>query len=264
MYAQNRNRIIYVEARRLRIHPTAQRDGVVKAKVKKFERTMDLDALGTFHAVEYSINGESALWVIDGHHRLLALLNVGLGEWVVRVEVHVDVMTEARASDLFLKLNDRAITRPFETFRNEVQAKRPDAIGIESMVREHGLVVSDDTRGGNIVCVKALKDAYERDPSALAYALDLVTRAWGRTASAVEGKIIEGVSRALEVYGDSIDRPALAKKLGKYPGGPAALLGHAKGRASVTGTTLGRSVADVVIELHDRGKQTGLLRPRVT
>lgn len=261
MNNQSRNRIVYVEARSLRIHPTAQRDGVVKAKVRKFERTMDLDALGTFHAVEYPINGEMALWIIDGHHRLLALLNVGLGEWLVRVEIHVDAASEARASDLFLKLNDRSLPKTFETFRNEIQANRPEAVGLDGVVQAANLHICSSAGDGNIVCIDALKRVYALDPIALARALDLVTRAWGLTASAVEGKTIEGIGHVFATYGDAVDRPGLTRKLAKYPGGASGLLGHARGIAASTGRTLWRSVADVVIEVHDRGHSSGRLRP---
>jgi len=260
MYLKNNNQIVYVEARTLRVHPTAQRDGVVKAKVKKFERTMDLDALGTFHAVNYPINGETALWVIDGQHRLLALLNVGLGDWVVRVEIHVAVTTDARASDLFLKLNDRSIPNSDETFRNEVQARRPDASAINSIVLDHGLLVSKHARDGNVSCVVALKRVYAYDSGgALDAALGLLTSAWGHTAAAVEGKLVEGAGLVFARYGDSVDPNALSKKLAKYPGGPSAFRGHAKGRAEVTRMTVADAVAETVIELYDRGRRSGSL-----
>lgn len=262
---QSRNDITFIEAQRLRIHPVAQRDGIVRAKLRKFEKTLDLDAIGTLHAVRYAINGELAYWVIDGQHRLLALLNTGMGEWFVRVEVHVDVHDDKRASDLFLKLNDRSATNPHETFRNELQAGRPQAVAIANIVQRNGLRIAASVADGNITCISALRSTYGLDDGqSLHRTLGLLLQAWGPLAQAVEGKLVEGVGQVLAKYDGKVDLPGLCRKMAKYPGGPSALLGQARGRKAFTTRTVSQCVADVIVELHDHGRRSGALRGEAT
>ncbi len=254
------NKIIYVAAARLRIHPTAQRDGLIRSKLQSMERSLDLDAIGTIHAVEYAIHGETALWVIDGQHRVVALLNAGMGEWEVRVEVHVGVTTDARASDLFLKLNNRSAAAPFEKFRNEVQAKYAAALNIVDIAARYGLTISPSASDGHLTCVVTLQSMYALNGGvALDQALSLITSAWGTTPSALEGKLVEGVARVFAKYGSAVDVPSLRKKLAKVPAGPSGILGRARGMRDTYGRPIGRCVADIVVDLHDRGRRSGTL-----
>src|SRR5690606_15270957 len=107
MFNKTKTKLVKVRADTLAVHPYAQRD-LVPSKLKKLMTDLDLDAIGVLHAVEYPIRGQAKLWVIDGQHRLHALLEHGFGEWEVEVKIHVDVDNDARASQLFLKLNDRS------------------------------------------------------------------------------------------------------------------------------------------------------------
>lgn len=255
---KSNNKIEYREARTLRVHPQAQRDGLVKAKLNKIIDNLDLDAIGTLHVVEYPINGEDAAWVIDGQHRLVALLQRGMGEWRVRCEIHTDVKDDARASDLFLKLNDRSMPKPYETFRNEVQAQRASAVNITALAAKHGYTINDYGAESSLACPSALKRVYEIDEGR---SLDLVlatsVAAWGHLQAGNEGKLIEGMGLVFAKNNGAIDKPAMSQKLAKYPGGPAALIGHAKGLKAVRNVSMARAVAEMVIETYNKGRTTG-------
>lgn len=250
-----------VQAQLLRIHPEAQRR-LVQATLKKIVNALDLNAIGTVHAVEYAIDGVLALWVIDGQHRLAALLHHGLGEWEVDVIVHADIKTHSAACDLFLKLNTRTAINPFDEFRNQLAAGRPVAVGVARVAQKHGLKISAAAGDGNVVCVKSMMNLYAKDDGhALDATLGVLTNAWGRTASAVEGKLVEGVGFVFARYNGSVDRPALAKKLGKYPGGAPGLHGSAKSLTAVRSSTLGRCVAETVVDVYNKGRSAGRLDP---
>ena len=257
-----RSKIVRVEAQTLRVHPFAQRD-VVPSKLKKLMVELDLDAIGVLHAVEYAINGQSAKWIIDGQHRWRALIDHGLGEWHVEVKIHLDVTDDARASALFLKLNDRAIVSPFGKFANEVKAGVPAAVGVVQIVHARNLRAAACPGDGNVRCVTALKKVYDFDGGkALALTLETVVAAWGRTEAAVDGKIIEGVGLVHCTYTNgSIDLAVLAKKLAKYPGGAAGLLGDAKGLRQFRTASMPRCVAEKVIEAYNVGRKAGRLDP---
>ena len=257
-----KSRMVRVEAQTLRIHPLAQR-GLVPAKLKKLMAELDLDAIGVLHAVEYEIPGHGhGIWIIDGQHRWRALMEHGFGEWPVEVKIHSDVTDSARASELFLKLNDRSPVSPYDKFVNEVKAGFPSAVGILDLLRARGLELVRTSGDGHICCVSALKKIHGLDGGkALALALDTVIAAWGKVAGAVEGAVIEGIGLIYGTYGASVDQAALVKKLAKYPGGAAALVGDAKGLRNLRGATLARCIAEAAIEKYNAGRRTGRLDP---
>jgi hypothetical protein len=257
-----RSKIVRVEAQTLRVHPFAQRD-LVPSKLKKLMAELDLDAIGVLHAVEYEIKGQTAIWIIDGQHRWRALIDHGLGEWLVEVKIHLDATDDARASALFLKLNDRAIVSPFDKFANEVKAGVPAAVGVLKLVNARNLKATNSPGDGQVRCVTAMRKVYDLDGGkALALTLETVITAWGRTEAAVDGKIIEGVGLVHCTYTNgSIDLAALSKKLAKYPGGAAGLLGDAKGLRQFRQASLPRCVAETVIATYNVGRKTGRLDP---
>lgn len=254
------NRIEYREARTLRIHPVAQRDGIIKSKLKQITEHLDLDAIGTVHAVEYEINGEIAAWVIDGQHRIRALLDMGLGEWEVRVEFHDDCKDNAHASALFLELNFRAAVNPTETFRNELQARKPYAVAIQSIAKRYGFNVRAFSGDTSLACAAALKRVYAFDEGrSLESALATITSAWGHNAAANEAKLIEGLGLIFKSNNGSIDKADLVKKLAKFPGGPSALVGAAKGLREYKRVALPSALAEVVIDNYNKGRTQNLL-----
>ena len=256
-----RSKVVRMQAQALRIHPLAQRD-VLPSKEKKLTAELDLDAIGVFHAVQYEINGETACWLIDGQHRLHALIAHGLGEWMVDVKIHLDVTDDAHASALFLKLNDRSVVSPFDKFKNEVTSGMETARGVLQQLKSRWLEVTKEPGEGKVRCVVAMKRVYDFDGGiALGRTLDTVLSAWGKTDAAMDGKLIEGIGILYRTYGEAIDQPVLAKKLAKYAGGASAVLGDARGLKSHRRGTVPRCVAEVVIDLYNAGRRSGKLDP---
>ena len=250
-----------VRADSLRIHPTAQRQ-LVPATVRKIRAKLDLDGIGVLHAVEYDIDGATGPWVIDGQHRLAALMEEGLGEWMVKVEVHTDVKDDARASSLFLVLNTKASVHPFDKYLNELKKGDEAAVAVHAITQKHKVRVERGSGDGTLACVSALKATYSRDEgAALDKTIATVTTAWGRKASALEGKIIEGVGIVFGQYNGQIDQPAMVKKLAKYPGGASSLLGNAKSLREVRKMSTSRAVASLVVDLYNKGRRGGQLDP---
>lgn len=256
-----KRKMIRIEARLLRIHPSAQRD-LVPSKLKRLIENLDLDALGVLQAIECSIDGVHALWIIDGHHRVEALIARGLGEWPVDVLVHLDVQSPARASEVFLKLNDRVPVHPYDKFVNRVRAMDDIAVGVLKSVEDRRLTIDRSAGDGRLCCVNALMSLYSIDSGvSLNKTLDTVISAWGRDAATLEGKLIFGIGLLYKTYDGSIDTPALVKKLSKYPGGASAVIGDAKGIMRHHKRTLPRCIAEIVIDAYNVGRRTGKLNP---
>jgi hypothetical protein len=225
--------------------------------------TLDLDAIGVFHAVQYEISGQGAgPWVVDGQHRLGALMRHGFGEWVVDVKLHLDVVNDAEASALFLKLNDRSPVSSFDKFKNEVKAGNETALGVLKQVAARGIKVTKEPGDGKVRCVTAMQRVYDFDCGiALARTLDTILAAWGRTEAALDGKIVEGVGIVFKTYGEGIDEAALVKKLAKHAGGASGVLGDARAMRSHRNAPVPRCVAEVVVDLYNVGRRSGKLDP---
>jgi hypothetical protein len=260
--AKNKSRLIKIAAEQLAIHPYAQRD-LVPSKLKKIAQDLDLDAIGVLHAVEYEIKGKgSRIWVIDGQHRLRALLEHGFGEWQVEVKIHTDATDDARASALFLKLNDRAPVSSFDKHTNAVRAKSGEAVGMEDISRKHGLKISRQSGDGLIAGIAHVRDVYRLDDGvSLDKTLLIVTQAWGKSASALEGKVIKGVGLVFHRFNGTVDQSTIIKKLAKYPGGPSGLVGDARGLMEYRKGSLARCIAERVIDTYNAGRRGGKLDP---
>lgn len=257
-----KTKLVKVEARSLRAHPTAQR-ALLPAKLKQLMANLDLDAIGVLHAVEYEINGEMAIWLIDGQHRWRALMDHGLGEWMVEVKVHVEVKDDARASELFLRLNHRAPVKPYDKFMNARNAGYVDAVGVSRIIQEHGLTINSSGHADRQVrCVGALVSIFNYDGGVTLQAtLDTLIAAWGTVEAAMEGKLVEGLALVYKTYNGTVDRPAIVRKLSKYPGGPAGLMGDARGLRQYRHITVARCVAERMIDLYNTSRKTGRLDP---
>lgn len=250
-----RNRIVHVRVGELRIHPEAQRR-LVSAQLKKRMADLDLDAIGVLHGVEI----DGVVYIVDGQHRIVALQQHGFDDWVVDVMIHKNSTEPRRAHELFLRLNARTSPSAFDTFMNELGAGMPVASGVVKINNKHGVKIDRQARDGHATCVTALKSAFERDNGlTLDEFYRVAIAAWGKRAETFEGKIVDGLCSVLARYNGEMDEVALVKKLAKYPGGPAGLLGDAKGLRRIRGGSVGSCVAETVVETYNRGRRSGRL-----
>lgn len=254
------SRIERMRADSLKVHPLAQRE-LIPARLKKLAANLDLDAIGILHAVEYEIAGHGkGVWIVDGQHRLMAIMEHGFGEWMLEVKIHLDATDDARASQLFLKLNDRASVSPYDKFKNAIRAGETAAQTIQDLAERRGMAVSKQCGEGKLTCVSSLYSVYALDGGrTLGRTLDVITGAWGKRSAALNGKVIDGIARVVVRYNGSMDRDAFINKLAKYPGGPAALVGDAKGRLQFQQSSLASCIALIAIEVYNSGRRYGKL-----
>lgn len=254
-------KVTKMRADQLQPHPLAQRD-LVPARLKKLKDNLDLDAIGVLHVVQYQTNGKNGYWIIDGQHRWRALMDHGMGEWEVEIKVHLDVKDDSRASALFLKLNDRSPVGPYDKFLNELKAKDEDAIGMNDIALKHGTRISRQSADGCIAGITHMRKAYRIDGGkSLDKAIGTIIASWGKRASGLEGKTIEGVSLVYARFNGVIDQPCLTKKLAKYPGGPSGLVGDARGLTEFHKGSLIHCIAMRVIDTYNLGRRDGKLDP---
>jgi hypothetical protein len=256
---QPKTKLLRIRADELAIHPTAQR-AIVKAHLKYLTEKLDLDALGTLHAVKYPIKGVEKLWIVDGQHRWQALIDNGFGEWIVDVMVHLDIVDDVGANKVFLKLNTRKGQTAFERFAAGVRAKFADEVSVANVCRNRGLKIKPGTADGCVACVGTLLDIQRHDSGRTLHStLDVIKDAWGYVSASLEGVIVSGLARVLIQHAKSIEIAVLVQKLAKYPGGAGALHGDAKGRLTYTRISVSRCVSVIIIETYNSGRRSGKL-----
>jgi hypothetical protein len=254
-------RVIKVKAKDLMVHPIVQR-ALLPGRVSHLVKKMDIDAIGVMHAVQYPINGVTNIWVIDGQHRLAALMEHDFGDLEIEVKIHLDCHNDARAAELFLLLNDRAKVSPYDAFLNEIKASQADAIIINRIARELGLEIARSKGDHRLACISVLKALYAEDHGrSLKDTINVVIKSWGTEAAALEGKIIEGVGMVVSRYRTAIEYETLIAKLSSYPGRAAAFLGDAKALSGMRRVPLSKCVAEKVIETYNKQRRQGTLAP---
>jgi len=246
------------------------------AWAERIGRELDPDLMGVIHVSKRS---NDRYVVIDGQHRLYGVKNVfGNNGTLVECKVY-EGLSRSEEAALFVGLNDFRRPTRIDVFLKNVVANDPDAVAINKIVREIGFRVDRVKADGTITAVGALEEVYYgfadlRDPkltdeekrklgipALLRATLTLIKTAWGGTADSVHGHLISGIGRLLATRQRVLDIEDFTLKLSKYPGGPTALIGAAAGRRSLTGGRVGLNVAEVCVDLYNKGRRVGKIEP---
>lgn len=249
-----------VNVQELNVDPDAQRalnPGWVKAHVSVF----DVDQLG-YIVVNKRANGK--LFVVDGQHRVELLRAVGWGDQRIHAEIFYGLDKQAEAK-LFNARNDRKAVSKFDKFRVSVTAGDPDACAIDKIVRDHGMVISNQAKDGHICAVDALEKVYKgggiagkkEGARALGDSLNCVVRAWGKQQTAVNGKVLQALGMVELRYNGKLDQRALADKLAPFPGGAPSLLGKGRAMQELRGRPLHHCIASIIVDVYNKGRRSG-------
>lgn len=244
-------------AKELWAEPAYQR-AIIPGHVEKLKRNMDLDAIGSLLISRRKVQGKWRYVVIDGGHRHRALLELGLGDWPVSCLVYRDLSEEEEAG-LFRKYNDAKRPTAFDDYNAGLVEGDEECHALKDITESTGLEIRNSTGDGVVTCVATLRRVYRRaGAEGLTNSLQVATAAWGRTAPAVEGKIIDGLGRVFAEYNGAVDEDVLSTKLAKQSS-PAALIGMAKSRSRVLPGSIGKHMADIIVETYNVGRRSGKL-----
>jgi hypothetical protein len=148
-----------------------------------------------------------------------------------------------------------------DLFRVRLVEGDPTALAINDLLDRHGWKPAASTGTGNFGAVQTVERIYLSEPAAAERAIATLTRAWGHDPNGADGRVFEGLGLLFLRYGDAVDVEALVEKLSKYPGGPGRLLGAARGLREMVGSTVSRSVAEIVVGLYNQRRRTKALAP---
>lgn len=234
-------------------------------RVAEIARDFDPEAVGV---LVVSARSDGTYVVLDGQHRRAALVRAGFG---ADQRVPCDVrhgLTLAQEAALFVRLNNTTKPLLIHRFLRRVTAGDEAAAAIDAIARGAGFEVSEHSGDGRIVAVAALEAVYAGRgparghgpyPDILEGALRVLAGAYGHTADAVNGLLIQGVGLLIARYGDAVDRATLVAKLAKVPAGANGLLAKARGMREYQGGSVPRCVAEVCVTLYNAGKRGGRL-----
>lgn len=256
-----RRTVEQIAAGTLTTHDERVQRALIPSRVKELTRTIDLDAIGV---ITVSARPDGQLMVLDGQHRVTALMELGMGDWEVTCHVHHGLTVQDEAG-LFRLLNNTRRPSAVDDYLKGVVEGDPECAEIDEIITSAGLRVALQTGPGLISCVGAMRKIYrgkspiERGgPRALEGALQTALAAWGQRPEATEGHIIAGLGQFFLRYDENIDRPALIRKLAKYKGGPSGLVGSARALYDIRGGTVGRCVAALIVDTYNRGRRSQL------
>lgn len=139
-------------------------------------------------------NGKIAL--VDGQTRFRGLQKAG---WEELATLVYEGMTKADEAALFARLQrKRRNIATYQRFRAALVARDPEALGIQKVLRKHGLIVGPK-RDEEVQAVAALEAVYRKDPKMLDRVFGVLVTAWGteNVRDAFSADMIRGVARLL-------------------------------------------------------------------
>ena len=225
---------------------------------ENIKANFDFDSLGTLQGAEYPRNGKTRLWIFDGQHRLKALMELDLGDWVCDVLVHLTIKDDKAAALQFLQIGNTKNLNNYEKFRQEIISENDIAIGVTEILERRDIKATQTQTDGGVCCVATLKRLFVIDEGeTLGETLDTATAAWGRTAGALDGKLLDGIGRVLRAVNGNIDREKFVVKLAKFPGGAPGVIGKARIFRDLNKVSMTKSVSAIVVGAYNTGRRTG-------
>lgn len=182
---------------------------MVNRIVKEFDSRL-------FGIVTVSRRADGSYWVLDGQHRIAALIKMGKGNIAVPCEVLTGLSMEDEARVFHLRNANKKTMTPQEKFRGALAAGDERAIRIDRAVRAAGFQInldSSELHGGLIPATASLErvDRQYRDGH-LETTLGLIRTTWG-TENGPRGNLITGLAYLLYLYRDTINIKRFVEKL---------------------------------------------------
>ncbi len=238
------------------VDPNVQRS-VDRNRVAKMADDLDLSAVGV---ITVSHRGNGSYHVIDGQHRVEAVrLAGGESENVTcRIFDGLSIEDEAR---MFRLLNNTTKLQTMDRFKVRVVEGDPMAVEIHGLLAKHGWKVSGGANDGHFGAVAAVERVYQRDSAAVERMIATITRAYGHSSEGMHFAIVEAVGSIYARYGETVDDSGLADRMARYHGGPARLIGDARGLAATYRFSLATAVADILVERYNVSRRTKALAP---
>lgn len=166
--------------------------------------------------VTISQRADGSRFIIDGQHRIAALMQLGHGQTRIPCAVYTGLSVEAEG-ELFAGLNlGRKSLTPQERFRAALVAGEEEAHAIKATVERHGFRVNLDSGlrdHGGIPGIGALRHIVKNTTATtLDEVLGVAAAAWG-TEEGPSATVLRGLSVFIRRYRGQYDRARLVERL---------------------------------------------------
>lgn len=240
-------RLHWVNITDMKVSPLAQRE-MKQARVDKIAANFDAEMIG----VPILSLRDEAYYIVDGQHRVNALINIGWGDQELQCWVYQG-LSEADEAEMFLVLNDILMVEAMSRYKVGITAGREIECDIDRVVRGHGMVVSRDDVPGAIMAVGTLRKLYTMsDAKTLARTLNIIGKAYGDAG--LEAAVIEGIGLLCHRYNGQLDDQRAIEKLGEMRGGVNGLTNSANKIRLATGNAKAHCLAAAAVEVINRGR----------
>lgn len=207
--------------------------------------------------------------VIDGQNRVAALKLMGCnGSHSVPCIDHGEI-TDVEAAAIFHGVNNFVGLKAMNIFMAAFMRGEPDQVAIVEIVNGVGLQIAEGINSGAVAAVKALERVYrprknaDPDPEALRRTLQTIIGAWGDSREALNGTIIGGIGAVYLRDKDRVNDAEMVDHLARRAGGPAKIIGDARGMVAMFGGTVTVCVSELVVVEYNHGRRAAsrMLRP---
>jgi len=255
----------YIPLKRLFIDPQVQR--ALKEKwVDKLARDFDPDLLDI---ITVSDRGNGTYAVIDGQHRVAAIRRLFNDDsQMVECKVHKGLAIHEEAARFVGKAETLGMS-PSVKFMQKVKARDREAVAIDAVVRECGYKVANYSGDGVLSCVSSLRSVFRgfsnddkaENPALLKQTLIVIRSTWGNASQGLHSMIVVGIGRLIASRSKAICYPDLIARMASFPGGASGILGRARGLQALVGGSVPAAVADVIIDVYNKGKRQNKIEP---
>lgn len=230
---------------------------VRESQVVSIVKDFDPKAL---HTIVVSQREDGTYYIIDGQHRVVALIR--LGHSYVDATIHTGLTVEEEA-EMYRKINERKMKTQNALAKADLASGVEYAVEIEKIVTESGLLIDYDRNGHSLKAIKAygtLRRIYNKyGANHLSKTLNLAVSIFGGTYQEIQSWTISGLAEFLDVF-EEVDLHRLKKLFGSIPFEEFKKLNNQK--KAETGKTIAKSLPFTLVGIYNnRLKKDKQLNP---
>lgn len=205
----------WIVAETLKVDPEYQRD-LNPAWVRKIASEFDPDVMGVIVA---SRRGSGDVFIVDGQHRVAAILEMGWGDQKIPCNVYEGLSIESEAKVFWKPQTASQRISPRSRFKARLIAGEPKALAMQRIASDHGyrIATAEGATGPkDIIAVAAVEYIFERGEQRLVEVMDLIQSAYGDSDERITLQLIGGLGKFCAKYREHYDRDRLVKVLKKH------------------------------------------------
>jgi hypothetical protein len=227
-------------------------------RVAQIAADFEREAFGVIHI---SQRDDGSIVIIDGQHRVAAVNVIGRGEIPVDAVIWTG-LSKAEEAAMFRRLNNTRQVQVLDRFRIRIVEGDPVACTLNQLLESHGWTIRKAGARGSFFAVAAIEKLYRARDGGDFDSCDMVVRiataAWGHDSNGLRAEIVSGLGALVRRY-PGLDTAKLVTELGKMEGGPLGLIGKAKQLRDIRGGKISDSMAEILINLHNKQRKLNRL-----